>query len=529
MKKLVVLSIVVILLFSALAGCKQETPVPQEETEVPQQGAEATEAVQEETEIAQEETESPQKENVTVVAGIRAESLDPASGKVGDHTVYHAIYDALVKYGPEGVPQPALAEDWDVSEDGLTYTFYLREGVTFHDGSDFTADDVIYTFDTIKDVPLFIRFFMEPAVFASWEKVDDYTVKFTTSLPYTKFLSVMALMGQILPEERADDPDAFEANPIGTGPYKFVSFEADGTVKLEAYADYYLGEPAYQTATIRPPMDPSTAVVALQNGEVDLIMNVPPAQLPLIEGDDNLEVVQKSGWSTYVMALMGESLSDVNLRKAIFHAVDTEKLILVANEGIGEPASDLFNALTLGDLAGSVDFVGYDPELAQEYLAKSDYAGETFMITVTPVEAVLAQSIQADLLEIGINTEIEQLDINGWAGKVMTGEAQISIHSSGGVAMSREAFLSNLSSTAPYFGNVMQTTDEFEEIIAAIRTEGDPEARKELVKQGLIIQYDLANQVPLYDMVSNFAHNKDVTNIEPISAVTQVFYIGDFK
>ena len=500
MKKFVVLCLIAIFMITAFSGCG--TPP----------------------------AEVQEKDTLTVVANIRAESLDPASGKVGDHTVYHAMYDSLVKYGPEGTVLPALAESWDVSDGGLTYTFKLREGVTFHDGSAFNADDVIYTFNTYKDSPLFIRFFMEPAMFVSWEKIDDYTVKFTTSLAYTKFLETMALMGQILPEERADDPAAFEANPIGTGAYKFVAFESDSTVKLEAFEDYFLGKPVYKEAIVRAPMDPSTAVVALQNGEVDMIMNIPAAQLPLIEDDDNLELVQKSGWSTYVIGLMGESLSDVNLRKAIFHGVDTAKMIVIANEGVAEPAADFFNALTLGDLAGVVDFTGYDEALAKEYLSKSNYSSdETLMITVTAVEAVIAQSVQDDLRKIGIETEIEQLDINGWATKIMTGEAQISIYASGGVMSSREELLAGLSNMAPYFGNVMQSSPEYEDLITQIRAEVDSEARKELVKQGLILQNDYANMVPLFDMVSNFAHNKNISNIEPISAVTQIFYIGDFK
>jgi peptide/nickel transport system substrate-binding protein len=479
---------------------------------------------------ASPEEQTPQKDTLTVVANIRAESLDPASGKVGDHTVNHAMYDALVKYGPDGTILPALADSWTVSEDGLTYTFKLHEGVTFHNGEAFTADDVIYTFDTYKDIPLFIRFFIEPALFVSWEKVDDTTVKFTTSLPYTKFLETMALMGQILPKSRASDPAAFEAAPVGTGPYKFESFEADGSVKLSAFDNYYLGKPVYANAVIRAPMDASTAVVALQNGEVDMIMNVPASQLPIIRDDENLELVEVSGFSSYVLSLMTASMVDQNLRKAIFHGIDTQKLIDIANEGVGEPATDFFNAKALGDLAGTVDFIGYDEALAKEYLANSSYTSDqVFTITVTAAEGVMAQSVQADLKKIGVETEIEQLDINGWATKLAMGEIPLSIYSTGGVTGSLEEALAGLSNTAPYIGNVMVSTPEFEDLIAQIRSESDQAARQELMKQALIIQYDLANQIPLFDVVSNFAHNKALSNIEPISAVTQIFYIGDFK
>ena len=476
-------------------------------------------------------TTAPKKDTLIVVANIRAETVDPASGKVGDHTVYHAIFDALVKYGPNGTILPDLAESWTVSPDGLTYTFKLRQGVTFHDGAAFTADDVVYTFNTYKAVPLYQQFFMDPAVFVSWEKVDDFTVKFTTAVPYNKVLETMALMGAVLPKSREADSAAFAAHPIGTGPYKFVSFEADGTVKVAAYDKYFLGKPVYANAVIRAPMDASTAVVSLQNGEIDMTMAVPAAQIPLITADPNLEVVQVSSGSTYLLDLMGPTLSkDQNLRQAIFHGIDTKKLVTIANEGIGTPSADFVSPLALGDLAGTVKFVGFDETLAKDFLSKSSYKPtQVFKIVVTPAEAVMAQSVQADLKKLGVETEIEQLDINGWATKVMTGEAEMTIFAGGGITGSVESVLIGLSNKAPYFGNVMYSTPEYEALVEKIKTEKDAAARKELMKQGLIMQNDFANQIPLFDVVMNFAHNKAVTNIEPFSAVTQIFYIGDFK
>lgn len=472
---------------------------------------------------------TPAKDTLTFMSAINAESLDPASGVPGDHTYYHAVFDTLVNYDDNAQIRPGLAESWTKGTDGVTYTFNLRQDVKFHDGSDFTADDVIYTMDTIMALPLYGQFTL---TFASWQKVDDYTVTITATFPYTKLLETLAVVPAIVPRQtHSADPAGFANMPIGTGPYKFVSRDTDGTINLVANEDYWGGAPAFANAILKPPVESSTAVVALENGEVDAIITVPPSQIPLIQQNNDLELVETSGYLTYTLMMMGDPLrQDMNLRQAIFHGIDRAKLVEIANEGIGQPSTDLFNAKLLGDLAGSVEFVGYDKELAQELLSQSTYQpGQTILMTITPDVAAMAQSIQADLSDLGITIEIEQLDVNGWSTKIINGEAAMTLVPSGSPTSSLESTLGIFSQSYPYFGKDMYSTPEYENLITQINAEANDAARKVLLEQALVLQYEYANSVPLFDAVSNFAHNKAVTNISPISAVTEIFYIGDFK
>jgi peptide/nickel transport system substrate-binding protein len=364
--------------------------------------------------------------------------------------------------------------------------------------------------------------------------VDDYTVKFTAATPSANVLSTLALMSFIVPKAaRSADPAKFEANPVGSGPFKFVSRGSDGTATLEANADYFGGKPAFAKLVIKPPVEPSTAVVALQNGEVDLVQNIPPSQIPIVEGDKNLELVQQPGWSFYGLALMGpEMRDDPNLRKAIYHGIDRQKLVDVALEGIGQPANDVFNPKLMGASAEAVkDWVGYDEALAKDFLAKSNYKpGTKLTLTIMAQDAAMAQSIQDDLKKLGIDLEIEQLDVNGWSDKVMKGTAQMTTVQFGGVGESDPtSMLSLLSKTYPYLGKDMFTTDEFEALVAKIKAEPDAAKRAEMAKQAIQMQYDFANLVSLFDSVQNFANSRSVTGIDPISAATTIYYPGEFK
>lgn len=516
MKKHLTLLIALIMIVTVLAGCA--APAAEEPA--------AAEPVAEEPVAAEDEPAAPAKDTLYFMANINAETLDPAIGKIGDHTVWHALMDTIVNYGPEGEVIPNLAESWSLADDGMSYILKLREDVKFHDGSPFSADDVIFTFDTVMLIPMYAQFGL---TFTAWEKVDDYTVKFTPAVPYAKVLETLALMSFVIPQETYN-AETFGDNPIGTGPYKFVSREADGSITLSANEEYFGGVPTFKNAVIKPPVDPSTAVVALENGEVDIILNVPASQVPIIEDNADLVMVQVTGWTTYSMVQMGPVLKeDLNLRKAIYHAIDREKLVILANEGIGEPTTDVHNTKLLGDLAGTVDYVGYDEALAQDYLAQSNYTpDQVLMITATQVEAAMAQAVQADLKKIGIETEIEQLDINGWSTKILNGEAEIVFVQFGGVSGALEGFLQTFSQTYPYFGKDMASTPEYEDLIGQMMVETDAAARKELVKQALQILYDSGQFVALYDSVLNHAHSKTVANIAPISAATSKYYIKDY-
>ena len=195
MKKTLALVLVLVMALSLFAGCNQK--------------------------------ETTTKDTLVFVTYQAPDNLDPMYSVWGEKNTLHNIYDCLVKFDANGKMAPALAESWELSEDGLTYTFKLRQGVTFHDGSAFSADDVIFSMDTMMASA------MNGAIsfFASWSKVDDFTVTVSRNAPSVNLLEALAMVGFIVPSETYN-AETFPTAPIGTGAYKFVSQAEDDSVTL---------------------------------------------------------------------------------------------------------------------------------------------------------------------------------------------------------------------------------------------------------------------------------------------------------
>ena len=190
-----------------------------------------------------------------------------------DNLVLSNVYDCLTFLEADGSISPGLAESWSLSEDGLCYTFYLREGVKFHNGYDFTAEDVKFTFDKGAAGPLGSALFVN---FKSCEIVDDYTVNIYLSAPYAGFLfGVASRLGGICSKAYYDevgDAGYLDA-PVGTGPYKFVEARSGEKIVLEANEDYWRGAPAIDRVTIQIVPDVSTQLIGLECGDYDAVRN----------------------------------------------------------------------------------------------------------------------------------------------------------------------------------------------------------------------------------------------------------------
>ncbi len=419
-----------------------------------------------------------------------------------------------------------MAESWVDEEDGKTITFTLSQNVTFHDGTPLTADDIIFSLDTLTAVP--INSWMLSYI-ASWEKIDDYTFTMVKATPYSKMLNIIAERLYIIPEEvYTADPGAFAENPIGTGAYKFVSQEEDKSVVLVANEDYFLGAPEITNATVKPPIDASAAVIALESGEADIIFGIPTMQKPIITDNEGLAIVESPGWAMNMLVLMGDNVADVNLRTAIKHAINPENAVLVANEGIGVPASELFAEKVMGNVAGTVEYEGYNPDKAAEYLAQSNYSDAVdLMITVDASGAAMAQSIQSDLQKVGITITIEQLETNALYGKLMNSELDMAILPMGTHMNGIEEMLAV--PIMPPFNAGMYPSEERVALIEKFMGEANPEARMAIVQDALKLTIDEADMIPIFEPVFNFAHTVELTNISPVSAATNVYYLGEVK
>lgn len=474
---------------------------------------------------ANNESDGAVKDTITFASYQAPDNLDPMYSVWGEKTTLHAIYDCLVKFDADGKIAPALAESWTLSDDQMSYTFKLREGVTFHDGSPFSADDVIFSLDKAVESAMNGGIL---AFIGSWEKVDDYTVRVYKPNSYSQLLETLAEISFIVPQETYN-AETFPTNPIGTGAYKFVSKAEDDSVTLVANENYFLGEPAFKNAIVKAPLESSASVIALETGEVDMLAYISVDQLPLIEKNESLTYTTTDTWGMNIIMMMGDPLKDdINLRKAIFHGISTQNAIDVANNGVGTPAENLFSTRILGDLAGKVEMETYNEELAKDYLAKSSYNGEPITFSITPDVVAMAQSIQADLHKIGIELEIEQLDGNDWTTKLINSEIQMTIGAFGVDIQSAEDVLNSFSQYSYAYGAVMGRTEGFDVAYDKVIATEDEATRDGHIVECLQELYNGATLVPLYEATATFAYNTSIGNTAAASGATNIFYIGDY-
>lgn len=406
-----------------------------------------------------ENTVQADDDTLVFISHMTSETLDPlttASSSGVDKNAMHQTFDCLLQFDNEGTPVPCLAESWEETDGGKAVLFHLRQDVIFHDGTPFNADAVVYTFDKQFENPLTSYV---TTYYTACEKVDDYTVKITKATPHVALLAMMAEGPFIVsPTAYEKGADQFAKNPVGTGAYKFESQGSDQYVHLTANEDYFDGAPYYKKVIIRTPVDSSTAIVALQNNEADIAINVTPNQLALVEEDPNLVAEVNTGWSIKYLNFYAEPFtSDENLRKAVYYAINRENAAMFNNEPETVAAKTLYPLRVMGDYADLQTIDGYDVAKAQEYLAQSNYNGETLKLYISSNEALIAQSVQADLQAIGINVEIVQLDTNAYYAKITDGGCQMTILDFGTDQVSTEDMLNFYVSDGYYGAYVYKT------------------------------------------------------------------------
>ena len=475
-------------------------------------------------------SDSHTKDTVTILGHLANTTLNPLSAALMEDWVIDALYDTLVRFGPDGSIQPMLAESWTVESDGVTIVFNLRRGVKFHNGLELTADDVIFSFDTLFNTP---NYYYLQMYMSSWEKVDDYTVKVVKAAAYCETVNVLAVSLPIVCKAAYEEkgPDEFARDPVGSGPYTFVSQGNDNTVTLKAFPNYWNGKPAIENLIVKAPIDMSTAVVALQNGEIDLITDIPAAQWSTVQSDNSLVFDSTSGWSAMTLSFMNAVKDDVNLRKAIYHGINRQNAITFGTEGTAVECKDIYSALAMKELSGAFDVPGYDVELAKQYLAKSNYmAGTPIKLTVdSPDTVAVGQSIQNDMGQIGITIDLVQVDSNAFNEMLQNGELDLFLSSMGLAPVTVIDMLLCWASDNPFWGPQMAHDDEYDEICSRFNAETDRDRLMLMARRAMEIQYDLANHLGIYEILFSVAHTKDITGFMTLSAAALAYYPGDLK
>ncbi|MGD8990967.1 MAG: ABC transporter substrate-binding protein [Desulfobacterales bacterium] len=324
------------------------------------------------------------------------------------------LFDGLLqRKGPDGTLAPALAERWE-RLDQLSWKFYLRKGVKFHNGNPFTAADVKFSFERLSN-PDVSEFINTGKSIAAVETPDDYTVIIKTKEPIPWFANNMHqvfIMDKESTESR--DPGDVMVKPIGTGAYKLVEWVKGSYVRLEANADYWEGAPPIQKVEVRPIKESSTRFAALAAGQVDLMSGVPVELFDKIVKNPKLDVVSRPARRSIFLALNnkpGSPTADVRVRKAMYMAINEDEIIEKVMRGHAAPAAQIPDPPTIG-YNGNIQRLKYDPVEAKKLLTEAGYENGFEIKLSGPNDRYvqdekIAEAVAKYLAKVGIKVQLD--------------------------------------------------------------------------------------------------------------------------
>ncbi|MCV7369966.1 ABC transporter substrate-binding protein [Mycolicibacterium duvalii] len=438
---------------------------------------------------------------VAAIAG-EPDQLDPhKTTAYFSFEVLENVFDTLVEPDENLQMRPALAKSWEVSPDELTWTFRLRENVTFHDGSPLTAEDVVYSYRRIIDEQLsnVDKFSAVTAV----EAPDAGTVVIRVSRPTPNMLTNLGgFKGMAIVSRRNVESGEIATNPIGTGPFSFRGQTSGDSITLRANPDYWGGAPSLTGVTFRFISEPSTALSALQAGEVDWTDSIPPQRVSQLTEDESLTVAVTPSNDYWYLALNQARApwNDVRVRQAIAYAIDRDAIVAATSYGTAQA-----NQLAIPE--GNPWYTSYDRydsggiDKARELLAQSGASPRTMDMLVTtdyPETVTAAQIIADNLAPLGITVNIRTVDFATWLDE----------QNNGNFDMLMMGWLGNIDPDDFYYAqhhtdgtsNAQKFSDpEVDRLLDAGRVETDPAARFDDYARAATLIADQVSYIFLYN------------------------------
>ena len=383
--------------------------------------------------------------NSQIVIGLEAEPTSLDAHQISDYNSSRAameIYDQLVQFKDESTEiEPDLAEKWDVSDNGLVYTFYLKKGVKFHDGTDFNADAVKFSIDRQIDpkhpyhnTGQFAYADFTFGMVKKVEVVDDYTVKITLKERFAPFLGNLAMHAASIVSPAAVKKYGadFTKHPVGTGPYKFSSWNPGVEIVLKKNKDYFNGKAKVDTLIFKPITDPQTRLAELESGNIDMIVNIPPDDLSRLRADDNFQVIEQAGMHLWWTAFNTQKkpFNDIRVRQAVNYAINKESIVKDILKGTGEVANTVLPSTVWGHNAELKNYE-YNPEKAKQLLSEAGYKDGLKVTYWVPESGsgmqqpqAMAAAIQSDLAKVGIEVKIQTIEWGAYLDKVFVPAAE---------------------------------------------------------------------------------------------------------
>ena len=475
-------------------------------------------------------------DNVLVVGQIaEPKSLDPATvTAVNDFRILMNIYDGLVRYKDGALEvEPALAESWDISGDGKTYTFKLRAGVNFHDGTAVDADAVKFNFDRMLDEkhpyhntgPFPLSFFF--SAIEKVEAVNSSTVRFTLNAPYAPFLSNLAYPTGLIASPTAIKRYGkdFGRNPVGTGAFKFDTWKSNEAVIVSRHDGHWDGKAGTEAVIFRPITDGNTRVAEMLSGGIDMMVEVPPTSLAQFSGND-FSVAEQAGPHVWFLILNAKEGPFANklVRQAANYAINKKAIVENVLEGTAAIAAGPTPPAFAWAYNDALEPYPYDPAKAKSLLKEAGVSNAklTFYVTqggsgmLDPV--AMGTAIQADLAAVGFNVEIKTFEWNAFLGEVNPGLE-------GKADMAEMAWMTNDPDTLPYlalrteawpdkggFNSGYYSNPKVDELLEAARSSTDQAERARLYKEMQTIVQEDAPWVFVANWKQNAVTSSNVQN-----------------
>ncbi|MEH7125041.1 ABC transporter substrate-binding protein [Bacillus sp. JJ1773] len=499
-------------------------------------------------------SESAKKDTLVYGRSGDSTSLDPISTTEGEtFKVTENIFETLLEYGDQDTTvNPGLAEEWSVTDDGVSYTFKLRKGVKFHDGTDFNAEAVVFNFNrwmngNEESFPYYSMFGgykgEEGHVIKEVKAVDDYTVQFDLTRPQAPFLKNIAMspFGMASPAAVEKYGDKFRENPVGTGPFKFVEWKQNDTITIEKNTEYWkVGYPKINKVIFRVIPENTARLNSLANGEIDIMDGLNNSDEATVLGNDKLQIIERPSMNVgYIGLTTNRKPFDNKLvRQAINHAVDKQSIIDAFYGGKADAAVNPMPSSIEG-YNDAIEPYPYDLEKAKALLKEAGYENgfeiDLWAMPVArpymPEAQKVAEVIQESLSKIGVKANIQSVEWATYLDKASKGEFDMFMLGWTGDNGDPDNFLYTLldkdsigSNNYSYYSN-----DELHDILIQAQTEPEQEKRNELYRKAQEIIHDDAPWVPLVHSTPLLAAAKDVANYLPHPTGSEALTKVEFK
>lgn len=465
---------------------------------------------------AQTPSSEPIEDEIVLAMPVEPSTLDPHM--IRDNFEWNALnhfYDPLIGRTPDGDTIPGLLTSWEpVNEEQTKWRLTLREGVTFHNGEPWTAEVLKFNFQRLKtNESVTIQQYVNGV--DDEEVVDDHTLDISISVPMSLlesgFIQVSIVPMQYL-EEMGDAELA--ANPVGTGPYRFVEWLKDEHIRLEAYEDYWGGLPSVRKGLIRTIPEAPSRVAALVSGEVDVIREVSVYDIERIEQNDSTQVATRPGARVWNLKMDTARATDSpgiegdnpfvirEVREAVYRAINVEELVNSIFLGNGDPAGQLSAPFIFGHNP-DIDRLSYDPERSKQLLAEAGFEdGFTVRFDVDANQAIVGEAIAGYLSDVGITAELNALTTSVYRDLTTSFDTSFTLGGWGGT-MVKSTFDANIHSVDPELGygraNYGQYSNpELDEMIVEANQTFDRDEQEQIFQELQKLSMEDVAVVPLY-------------------------------